>query len=87
MFLKLQKLPLNEESTFKKLTANYILKLVKEVQNLRVIPENCDTFVELEKSISRKYIPRGCQQQYMPGLDNEENNNTTNTYSVKSLLR
>lgn len=70
--LKTPKIPFKRRFNFKKADwAEYANQLDIKVQNLAATPKNYDTFVECVKSISRKYIPRGCRQHYISGLNDE----------------
>ena len=41
------------------------------ISRLKPKPENYDKFVKLLKKSARKYIPRGCRIDYMPGFTKE----------------
>lgn len=41
------------------------------ISNLSPTTENYDIFVEIVKKTSRRQIPRGCRQQFIPGLSDE----------------
>ncbi|XP_030759384.1 uncharacterized protein LOC115884825 [Sitophilus oryzae] len=48
----------------------YSQVLDEEIANLAPTPSNYHIFVESLRKISRRYIPRGCRQHYIPGLSN-----------------
>ncbi|XP_030750457.1 uncharacterized protein LOC115878186 [Sitophilus oryzae] len=48
----------------------YSQVLDEEITNLAPTPSNYHIFVESLRKISRRYIPRGCRQHYIPGLSN-----------------
>lgn len=39
-----------------------------EIKQIQPAPHQYETFVEVVKKISRKYIPRGCRTEYIPGM-------------------
>ena len=41
------------------------------MQNIEPTAANYDVFVELLCKVSRRWIPHGCTQQYIPGLSTD----------------
>ena len=41
------------------------------IENVDPTPDNYGRFMELMRVPSRKHIPRGCREQYIPGLSEE----------------
>ena len=41
------------------------------IEEVEPIPENYDRFIGLIRVVSRRYIPRGCKTNYIPGLTEE----------------
>ena len=41
------------------------------MQNIKPIAANYDVFAETVRKVSRRWIPRGCRQQYIPGLSTD----------------
>ena len=41
------------------------------IEEVNSIPENYGMFIELLRVVSKRYIPRGCRSNYIPGLTEE----------------
>jgi hypothetical protein len=69
--IRTQTIPFRRRFNFNK--ANWELFatiLDSEIQHLDPRPDNYEKFAEIIKNVSRRTIPRGCRQHYIPGLSN-----------------
>uniref|UniRef100_A0A6P7FWY6 Uncharacterized protein LOC114331686 n=1 Tax=Diabrotica virgifera virgifera TaxID=50390 RepID=A0A6P7FWY6_DIAVI len=70
--IKAPKIPFKRRFNFKKANwEKYTDELETQVKNIVPIPKNYDAFIKLVKRTSCKHIPRGCQQHYISGLNDE----------------
>ena len=46
-------------------------ELERKIEHIAPVSNNYDRFARLEKKSARKHIPRGCGEQYIPGLSKE----------------
>ena len=50
---------------------NFRRELDLAVEHIEPTTDNYDIFIETIKTVSRKFIPRGCRTQYIPGLTDD----------------
>ena len=67
-----QTIPFRRRFNFMKADWNgYSAELDKLIEDVEPIPANYKCFVESVRVVSRRYIPRGCRTEYVPGLIDE----------------
>lgn len=70
--IRLPTIPFRRRFNFRKANWTEFTKALDDaINDIEPVPENYETFMEKVKLISRKTIPRGCRQQYIPGLSTE----------------
>ena len=75
-----QPTPLRNHFNLRKADWNgYSTELDKLIEDIEPIQEYHNRFVEYVRVVSRKYIPRGCRTEYIPGLT-EESKSLYETY-------
>ena len=64
-----QKVPLRRRFNFQKANwEQFARSLDLALLDLEPVPSNYDQFVKKVQETSRKYIPRGCREHYIPGI-------------------
>ncbi|XP_030851769.1 uncharacterized protein LOC115928572 [Strongylocentrotus purpuratus] len=67
-----QRVPLRRRFNFCKADwEKFAIDLDEALSDLDPVPANYDQFVRTVQEISRKHIPRGCRENYIPGLSAE----------------
>eukprot|EP00057_Strongylocentrotus_purpuratus_P005102 XP_003730216.1 PREDICTED: RNA-directed DNA polymerase from mobile element jockey-like [Strongylocentrotus purpuratus] len=67
-----QRVPLRRRFNFRKADwEKFAIDLDEALSDLDPVPANYDQFVRTVQEISRKHIPRGCRENYIPGLSAE----------------
>eukprot|EP00057_Strongylocentrotus_purpuratus_P020647 XP_011675121.1 PREDICTED: uncharacterized protein LOC105443541 [Strongylocentrotus purpuratus] len=67
-----QRVPLRRHFNFRKADwEKFAIDLDEALSDLDPVPANYDRFVRTVQEISRKHIPRGCRENYIPGLSAE----------------
>lgn len=70
--IRLQTIPYRRRFNFRKANWSDFAGILDEaVDGMEPAPESYECFVEKVKYVSRKAIPKGCRQQYIPGLTTE----------------
>eukprot|EP00057_Strongylocentrotus_purpuratus_P002687 XP_003725025.1 PREDICTED: RNA-directed DNA polymerase from mobile element jockey-like [Strongylocentrotus purpuratus] len=67
-----QRVPLRRRFNFRKADwEQFAIDLDEVLSDLDPVPANYDQFVRTVHEISRKHIPRGCRENYIPGISAE----------------
>ena len=64
-----QKVPLRRRFNFRKANwENFTNDLDEALADLDPTPANYEKFIKLTQEVSKKHIPRGCREYYIPGI-------------------